>query len=142
MRKHEICHHCGDNYIPKRRGVQRFCSNSCRSRYWFENQQKNQLPDKSLHSLSIKTQQEKGKKGESMSLAGVGNAAAGAAIVEIGKNMLTAKDNKPATKKDIQELKELFIERYLPINNLQYDHLGRAPYYDIDTNNVVYLFFR
>ncbi|PKQ44525.1 hypothetical protein [Confluentibacter flavum] len=81
-------------------------------------------------------------KVEKMSLAGVGNAAAGVAVVEVAKYLATSPENKPATKKDIQELKSLLIsgERYLPVNNVPNDGFGRKPYYDVETGDVVYLF--
>jgi hypothetical protein len=74
---------------------------------------------------------------EKMSAAGVGNAAAGAAIVELGKNALGI---AAATKKDIQELKSFIKGRYLPINNLNKDPMGRFPYYDVETGDVVHLY--
>lgn len=70
-----------------------------------------------------------------MSLAGVGNAAAGAVLVELGKNALGI---TAATKKDIQELKSFIKGRYLPINNLMKDPMGRFPFYDVETGNIVY----
>tara|TARA_R110002049_G_scaffold181272_2_gene348571 strand:- start:197072 stop:197317 length:246 start_codon:yes stop_codon:yes gene_type:complete len=77
---------------------------------------------------------------EKISFAGVGNAAAGVAAVEIAKTMFTPAENKSATKKDIQELKALLIKsRYLLIKNLRRDSSGRKPYYDVQTGNVVYL---
>ncbi|WNH11150.1 hypothetical protein [Thalassobellus suaedae] len=141
MKKTEICLECGDDFIPKRRGVQKFCSNSCRSRHWLLKQnktkvskilekQKNQLPD-------VKS----GNKADGMSLAGVGNAAVGVAVVEVVKNILKTEDNKPATKNDIRELKTLINGgRFLPVNNVPKDSFGRHPYYDIETGNVVFFF--
>ncbi|UAM97988.1 hypothetical protein K8354_17160 [Polaribacter litorisediminis] len=69
-----------------------------------------------------------------MSAAGVGNAAAGTALVELGKNVFGI---AAATKKDIQELKSFIKGRYLPINNLMKDSMGRFPYYDVETGHVV-----
>ncbi|MBD0831630.1 hypothetical protein [Aestuariibaculum sediminum] len=145
MKKIEICQHCGDDYVPKRRGAQKFCSGSCRSRHWYEKQpqnkvvEKNNLPQISEESLTpSEVKPEYHPQKVKMSFAGVGNAAAGAAIVEIGKKMFTSTPNIPATKKDIQELKDLLTTRYFPINNLPYDYIGRAPYFDIETGNVEY----
>ncbi|MFD0836752.1 hypothetical protein ACFQ0I_13315 [Mariniflexile aquimaris] len=78
-------------------------------------------------------------KVDKMSLAGVGNAAAGAAVVEVVKTVFTTQDNKPATKKDLQELKTLITGRYLPVNKAGKDEYGRSPCYDIETGNVVFL---
>lgn len=141
MKKTEICLHCGDDYVPKRRGAQKFCSNSCRSRHWFEKQNKKDLSINTAETLpSTETKPNPSTHVEAMSLAGVGNATAGAAIVEIGKTIFTAKKNKPATKKDIDELKQLLVNRYFPVNNMAQDHLGRTPHYDIETGNIIYLY--
>ena len=141
MKKTEICKYCGGDYIPKRRGAQKFCSNSCRSRHWklqqdhlknttLQNTEKSQLP-----IVSNEPQKEQ------MSMAGIGNAATGAALVELGKNILTSPDNKPATKKDINELRSLINGgRFLPVKNIPKDSYGRIPYYDVETGDVVYLF--
>ncbi|MCH4553550.1 hypothetical protein [Aestuariibaculum lutulentum] len=149
MKKTEICLHCGDDYIPKRRGTQKFCSNSCRSRYWYEKQpqnsvvEKNNLPNISEENLpTTEVKPEIQPKKETMSLSGVGNAAAGTALAHLGMNLLTPNQSKPATKKDIQELKELLTTRYFPIHNLPYDNLGRAPYFDIETGNVEYFYIK
>jgi hypothetical protein len=79
-------------------------------------------------------------KVETMSFAGVGNAAAGVAAVEVVKSLLTAESNKPATKKDIQELKALITGRYLPVNNTGKNAIGQSPFYDVETGHVVFLF--
>jgi hypothetical protein len=140
MKKTEICIHCGGDYIPKRRGVQKFCSNSCRSRHWLLKQPqikvpaiteelKNQLPN-------IKSEPKK----DAMSFAGVGNAVAGVAAVEVAKSIFTPEDNKPATKKDIKEIKSLISNRYLPVNNLGNDGFGRRPFYDVETGNVEFFY--
>lgn len=140
MKKTEICNQCGEEYVPRRRGVQKFCSNSCRSRHWLLKQnrikvptiidkQKNQLPDVKRES-----------KKEEMSFAGFGNAAAGVVAVEIVKVLFTPEQNKPATKKDIEELKAMINGgRYFPVNNVSLDGFGRSPYYDVKTGNIIFL---
>jgi len=140
MKKTEICLYCGDDYLPKRRGVQKFCSNSCRSLNWKNKQpiKKSKiavtLPDNGkLEAMRSPTLPEK------MSLAGIGNAAVGAAALEITKNILTPTTNKPATKKDIQDLKIFLKSRYLLVNNIARDIHGSAAYFDVQTANVVYL---
>ena len=140
MKKSEICQYCGDDYIPKRRGAQRFCSNSCRSRYWTVRQNKNKVT-LSIENLKNELPIVKSpNKKETMTLAGVGNAVAGSALAEIGKNILTPTQNKPATKKDIQELKTLINgRRYLPVKNYQNDAYNRKPFYDVETGNVIFL---
>ncbi|APQ16726.1 hypothetical protein A9200_18065 [Maribacter hydrothermalis] len=75
---------------------------------------------------------------EKMSLAGIGNAAAGAAIAEIAKNIITPNANKPATKKDIDDLKAFFKARYYIVKNMNRDIHGRSAYYDILSGNIIY----
>ncbi|KOY51927.1 hypothetical protein I602_1487 [Polaribacter dokdonensis DSW-5] len=41
---------------------------------------------------------------DQISLSGVSNAAIGSGVVELTKEIFTSKENKPATKKDIQRL--------------------------------------
>ncbi len=140
MKKTEICLHCNDDFVPTRRGIQKFCTNSCRSRYW-------QLKQAKLMISKVKESQKKDfpevknqSKKDTLSLAGVGNAAAGVAVVEVAKNLFTPAENKPATKKDIQEIKSLLAgARYLPVKNINNDIIGRKPFYDIESGYVIYL---
>jgi len=136
MKKTEICHHCNVDYIPNRRGVQKFCSNSCRSRFWYLKQNFESRVTKVNNQLKVVEQK---SNIDEMSLAGVGNAATGVAVVELAKNLLTSAENKPVTKKDFKELKAFIKGRYLLINNAEKDFYGRFPYYDVVTGNVVYL---
>ena len=140
MKKLEICDYCGDNYIPKRRGVQRFCSNSCRSSDWKTKQKKNlpkvvNPPKSEVDNLS--TQQEKTKR-EGMSWAGFGNAFSALAAFEILKNSLASSEKKMATKQDIQELKKLIETRYYEVHNIPTDRYGNKPYFDMATGSIVY----
>ncbi|WP_324025427.1 hypothetical protein QSV08_19800 [Maribacter sp. BPC-D8] len=139
MKKTEICKYCGGGYVPKRRGAQKFCSNSCRSLNWKNNQTIKELKAPVVNSIDDKpVLAENPSLQEKMSLAGIGNAAAGAAIAEIAKNIITPNANKPATKKDIEDLKMFFNARYLQIKNLRKDANGRLPYYDVQTGNLLY----
>lgn len=137
MKKQENCKHCGEQYKPNRFGVQKFCSNSCRSRYWYLKQN---FAVTKLEKSVLPVTVEKKTKVEKMSLAGVGNAAGGATIVEIAKNIFTPYENKPATKKDIEELKDLLRNNsgYFPVHNLSPDAFGRMPYFDLSTGNIIY----
>ncbi|MFT4847625.1 MAG: hypothetical protein ACI83B_000146 [Sediminicola sp.] len=137
MKKTEICLHCNADYTPTRRGVQKFCSKSCKSRYWYL-KQNFQTKEVTVSNQSTVAPQK--LKVETMSFAGVGNAAVGVGAVEVIKNLLTAEPNKPATKKDIQELKALITGRYLPVNNTGKDSMGRSPFYDVVTGDVEFLF--
>ena len=139
MKKTEICLHCYDDYVPKRRGVQKFCSNSCRSSNWKLKQEKTKELNKiKVPKINLPATNEQENMNEKMSLAGVGNAAVGVAAVDIIKNVFTPNEKKPATKKDIAELKALIKGRYLPVKNIEKDIYGRLPYYEVITGNVVY----
>lgn len=126
------CQNCGLEFIPRRRFVQKYCSNSCRSRAYFLRNEKlgSTLPSVEKKSEPVKI--------EKMSLPGVANAAAGAAIVKLAENLFTSEQNKHATKKDIRELKELFISRYFPILNVPPNNLGEHPFFDMQMKHLVY----
>ncbi|MGJ5641488.1 hypothetical protein [Formosa sp. S-31] len=75
-----------------------------------------------------------------MSLAGVGNNMAGNLSYDMLKSMWTPTENKPASKKDIGELKNLILGgRHLPVNNVPKDRYGRSASYDVNTGNVVFM---
>ena len=123
------CEYCGKKYIPKRRRNQKFCSNSCRS--------KNHRLKKSLQIDNNQLVENKKTKIDTMSVAGVGNALVGSAIVELGKSVFTSEENKAATKKDIKNL-ENKIGRYHRVLNIKPRLEGKIPYYDMVTKKVVY----
>jgi hypothetical protein len=74
-----------------------------------------------------------------MSWAGVGNATAGTLAVNVISSLLTREENKPATKKDIKEIKALLSKRYHEVLNMDLDGYGNEPFYDMETKSVVYL---
>ncbi len=127
------CQYCGKDYKPNRRKKQKYCSNSCRTRAFVT---KNSI------GLSIVKKDSKKKeplKVEKMSLAGVGNAAAGALAIQLATNLFTSEENKPATKKDLQNLIASLKQRYYPIMNIPITQDGSKAYYDMETKNIVYL---
>lgn len=127
------CQYCGKDYKPNRRKKQIYCSNSCRTRAF-------QIRKKAAHQLSIINSEKKiEKKSESMSWAGVGNAAAGNFAANMAVNLFTASENKPATKKDINNLLNKLKQRYYPILNIPQRQDGAKPYYDIETKNYTYI---
>jgi hypothetical protein len=132
------CHHCGKDYKPNRRIVQKYCSNSCRTRAFVL---KKELGIKDTKkSITQKTKENKKEqiKIDSMSLAGVGNAALGTLAVNTITNLFISEENKPATKKDLSEVKSL-LTRYQLVKNLSFDQFGNAPFFDIETKSIVYL---
>lgn len=139
MKKTEICKYCGADYVPKRRGAQKFCSNSCRSLNWKNNQTIKEFKVPVVNSIDEKpVLAQNPSLHEKMSLAGIGNAAAGAAVAEIAKNIITPNANKPATKKDIEDLKAFLKSRYFIVKNMRRDIHGRQSYFDIVTGNIIY----
>lgn len=140
MKKTEICDHCGDDYIPNRRGVQRFCSNSCRSSAWKSSQRKNlpkvaKIPKSKNENLIL---QQENVKDEGMSWGGFGNAFSAIAAFEFLKRLLVSSEKKMATKQDVQELKNLIETRYFEVHNIPNDLYGNKPYFDMATGSIVY----
>ncbi|MEX1382201.1 hypothetical protein [Lutibacter sp.] len=133
-----ICHLCEKEYEPTKRGIQKFCSSKCRKKY---NYHKNIVPsDKSVATETISKPSK--IKVEEMSLAGVGNAATGALLADGLKGIVKAfqpEENKLATKKDIQELKNFKYKRYFLIQNMERRYDGFLPYFDMTTNSLIYL---
>ncbi len=142
MKKEENCKHCGEEFIPKRKGTQIFCSNSCRSRYWYlNNSEINKTPP--LDQLK-EAFEEKNKKTkiEKMSMSGIGNAALGTmaanAATALATKIFIPNDNKAATKGDIQELKKLINTRYFEVHNISPDPYGKKAYFDMSMSKIVY----
>jgi hypothetical protein len=132
-KRNYTCRNCGLEFKPRRRFVQKYCSNSCRARAFVLRNEKlgSTVPSVEKKSEPVKI--------EKMSLSGVANAAAGVAAVKLIESILTSDENKHATKKDIRELKELFINRYIPILNVPPNNLGEHPFVDLQLKLLVYL---
>lgn len=124
---HYTCHYCKKEFIPKRRKVQKFCSDSCRVR----NHQLRQKLNKPAQPNTSKT------KVDQVSVAGVANAAIGTTAADLVKNLLTAEQNKTATKADLKRLEEM-LQRYHKVSNIKNLSDGRAPYFDMQLKMVVY----
>ena len=132
-----ICQNCGKEYIPNRRGVQKYCTNSCRTRAFILRNSKSKL---NLPSTNVDNQivEKESVKIDKMSLAGVGNAVAGTAIVKLAEAIFTTDANKPATKNDLKNLEAKISKRYYLIKNMQMDKTGKNPYFDTVQSCVVY----
>ena len=128
------CHYCGVEYLPRRRNKQKFCSNSCRVKSHLLIKRKKIPPTLALPS--------EGQTADTITWAGIGNAAIGTAAVDLTKAVFTKEENKAASKKDIAALKELlqkrYQERYIPIYNMNAKWDGSKPYFDNETNSIVY----
>lgn len=127
------CQYCGKDYKPNRRKKQKYCSNSCRTRAFVT---KNNT---GLSIVKKDTEKKEPLKVEKMSIAGVGNAAVGSLAVNVITNLLTSEENKPATKKDLQNLANNLKGRYHPILNAPTSIDGTKPYYDMTTKTIVYI---
>jgi len=140
--KFYTCEYCHKEFDPKRRRVQKYCSNSCRSKAYHARKKTDQSlakisedkPDPNLANPTKTTV-------DSMSLAGTGNAMAGVLAADGIKALLTPISSKPATKGDLQNLKKQIVNRYHKITNLQQRNDGALPYFDMDTGEVVYSLF-
>lgn len=128
-----VCQYCSKDYKPSRRLKQKYCSNSCRTRAFVIRK----ITGLNLPSTESKNTEE--KKSETMSWAGVGNAAAGTLAVNALTNIFTKEENKPATKKDIKEVKQLIMTQLHPIKNVPPRPDGARPFYDLQTQSLVYL---
>jgi hypothetical protein len=126
-----MCGYCGKNYKPKRRKVQKYCCNSCRTSAF------NSKKVLGLSKPEIK--KPNNNQIDKMSFAGVGNAAAGTLAVNTLTSIFTKEENKPATKKDLKEIKDFLLERYHEIKNMELDSYGNVPFYDMETQTIIYL---
>lgn len=134
------CDYCNKEYIPKRRWVQRFCSNKCRASF-------HRIKNKTPTTLIQKNEElitngnlpiNKKVKVEEVSLAGFTNAALGAGAVALFQNLFRSEANKPATKTDLLKLVTQ-AKRFHKVKNLQPNIMGEYPYFDLEKGEVVYL---
>jgi len=147
----EKCQQCGELYIPTRKGVQKFCSSSCRSRFWFLKKQKKTTSSKAQQNLDklfeqknqelVEVKEQQPNRIEKMSISGVGNAAAGNlvadAVTSIAKNIFQSENSKPATKGDLEILQRQLNKRYSPVMNVN-NQLGKKAYYDKELYKIVF----
>jgi hypothetical protein len=138
--KYYTCKYCFKEFEPTRRRIQKYCSNTCRSKAYHARQVNTPPTTKEIMEVHKSPNPPTNTKIESVSLAGIGNAAAGTIAADAFKSIFTTLDNKPATKGDLKKLAEQILGRYHFIINLSPRNDGSLPYYDIETNEVVYLF--
>ncbi|MBZ9777430.1 hypothetical protein LB452_00715 [Psychroflexus sp. CAK8W] len=131
---HYTCHYCQKEFVPKRRKVQKFCSTSCRVRH---HQTSKGLKANQSQTLAQPIQDSKPMEVERISAAGIGNAAIGTTAADFIKSLLTKEENKTATKADMKRL-ESKLKRYHKINNMKPNALGLYPYFDLQTEEVVF----
>ena len=131
-----ICNYCKKEYVPKRRGIQKFCSNSCRSR---NHQLENPKPRKTKQENGLGQLKPLPKtKIDKVSFAGVGNSVLGHATFEFGKSVFTPEHKKAATKGDLKNLEVKLVQRYHLVKNMNQHPNGMKPYFDLVKGEVVY----
>ncbi|MCF1192329.1 hypothetical protein LRR18_12105 [Mangrovimonas sp. AS39] len=132
------CKYCFESFIPKRRRVQKYCSNTCRNKAHHARKTatttKETLPTQIENKPAISNPTK-----ESINASGVANAAIGTFTVNTLSNLFTKEENKPATKKDLVEILKALKGRYHIIKNGEPLGDGRKPYYDIVKQELVYL---
>ncbi|XMO86733.1 hypothetical protein AAFN75_00210 [Algibacter sp. AS12] len=139
-REFYTCQYCFKKFEPKRRRVQKYCSDTCRSKAYHVRQTKNtKIASTTNPEQNIKVPTK--TKIETMSASGVGNAAIGSLAADGLKSLLTPLENKPATKGDLKKLSDKIIKRYHLVNNIPRRSDGALPYFDMDTGDVVYSFY-
>ncbi|WP_296317647.1 hypothetical protein [Winogradskyella sp. UBA3174] len=132
-----ICKYCIKEFEPKRRRVQKYCSDTCRSKAFHARKTNKELTTKS-NDIGIPNNQPT-PPSQKMSTAGVGNVVAGVLAINAAKAIFTKEHNKPATKGDLKALSEKLQGRYHLVKNLQQNSHGQLPYFDLEMNIVVYL---
>ncbi|WP_317674037.1 hypothetical protein [Lutibacter sp. TH_r2] len=140
-KQYYTCQFCQEEFIPKRRKVQKFCSDTCRNKnHYHKNNNVKKEPIEILNE-PIEAEEKKKNKVEEMSTAGIGNAALGSltgiAIVELLKKFLTSFENKTATKGDIENLLKGLNQRYFPVVNVA-PRFNKSTYYDKQTGKIVF----
>ncbi|PHQ55826.1 MAG: hypothetical protein COC16_04485 [Lutibacter sp.] len=143
------CDYCQEEFIPTRKGVQRFCKSNCRKKYSYH-KNKDTIKPKSKEELSQKLEelQHKKNKVEEMSWHGVGNGLGANLAMEGIKaavNAFKPEENKPATKRDLQSISfdihriiKLINKRYFQIQNLERNAQGAIPNFDMASRKIIY----
>lgn len=131
------CKYCFKEFEPKRRRVQKYCSNTCRSKAHHA-KKASELSTTKTDSVSVPNNLPK-PNNEKMSATGIGNAAVGTLAADALKSLFTSEQNKPATKGDLALMLEKLNSRYHLITNMVPNALGRYPYFDMVEGKVVYI---
>jgi hypothetical protein len=131
-----ICGYCSKEYVPRRRKVQKYCSDTCRVKAHFQKNKKLEL--KTDTGLS-KPEPSEMKTKDTINLAGIGNAAIANVATETIKNIFTSEDNKPLTKGDYKKMRYQSKNRYEKVDNIPIRADGSQAYFDNETRKIIYL---
>jgi hypothetical protein len=141
--KFYTCKYCYSEFKPIRRNIQKYCSNTCRSKAHHQKMKNKTIaPNTSLNlenGNELKENISNKTKIDSMSMSGIGNAATGALLANSLQKLLTPNNSKAASKGDIEDLKSFLRQRYFIIKNMPLNHLGQTPHFDIQTQNIIYM---
>lgn len=130
------CAYCSKEYIPRRRKIQKYCSNTCRVKAHF--QRNKQIEVKKGNGLSNPAVTKNENK-EKINMVGIGNAAIANLATDTLKSLFTHEDNKPLTKGDFKKLMAQFKNRYELINNVPMRADGTQAYFDNEKKEIIYL---
>jgi len=130
------CNYCGEEYKPKKRGTQKFCKTSCRVN---SHQRKKKIEKISLPKLPHTENTTANSYEDKVNAAGIINSALGTGLANGVQAVFTKAENKPATKKDIENLISKIQERYQPVRNMRPNPDGTMPFYDMVQKTVLYL---
>lgn len=136
-----ICAYCSKEYTPRRRRVQKYCSNTCRVKAHFYRTKQSSL-NTNKEALIVKNSNKsvsESQNKQKINLAGIGNAAIANFATDTLKDWFTSEDQKPATKADLKNMLNEFRKRYQEISNIPIRPDGSKAFYDNQTKKVVYL---
>jgi hypothetical protein len=133
------CLYCHEEFIPARRHVQKYCSDSCRSKAYHIRKRDEKVKDKSnsLASSDNKPPKQNHKKNSLLKADTIVSAAAANLLAQGIISIFTKDEDKTVTRKDFRQLLELQSNRFHRINNLPLEN-GKQPYFDLYKGIVVY----
>ena len=131
------CKNCQKPYIPKRRGVQKYCSDSCRSRAY--QLRKNLGLKKPTNQTDNKTDGVKNESSSTINAASIMNAFIAAFGYDAIKGLLTPAGSKSVTRNDLNKLIDKIDQRYIPLRNVPMRDDGTYAFCDKKTESLVYL---
>ena len=134
----ENCQNCGKTYIPKRRGVQKYCTTSCRSRA-YQLRKSAGLKKPSIPSENRTNEVKNESPSATINAASIMNAFIAAFGYDAIKGLLTPAGSKTVTRNDLDKLIEKIDQRYIPIRNVPMRSDGTYAFCDKKTESLVYL---
>lgn len=132
------CLYCHEEYIPKRRHSQKYCSNSCRSKAYHIRNRSNKKPQPAIE------QQEKTETKKQETLKEMFKSFAivfgGSYLSDKIQALLTAPDDKPSTKGDVKIILDciLQVRQLYKIEDGPTGPNGEIAYFDIFSKRIVY----